>query len=177
MRRPCRRLLKASYGLVRSGHDFSAYADSLLAAREWSSLRAFDSEPSLYARASDGSKIPPPPDLIRTFPHTAAPCTRVDQFLAGYAGQRVGEASNPGPAGEPEQEPEPAEQPPPDPTGRNWAWVDSRSLSHLKDLARYWHQEQARVSRPFAHPYGNAPRPPPAAFASPFILKHTWQGV
>ena len=56
MKDPCRRLLKASYGLTRAGHDYSAWAESLFDGMKWTNARSFDVEPSAYVRNLDGSR-------------------------------------------------------------------------------------------------------------------------
>ena len=54
---PCRRLLKAPYGLTRAGHDFSAWAEGLFDGMKWTNARSFDVEPSAYVRNLDGSRV------------------------------------------------------------------------------------------------------------------------
>jgi len=51
MQRPVVLLLKAVYGLLRSGHDFSRGADRKIESQNFVSLRYFDSEPSQYVRS------------------------------------------------------------------------------------------------------------------------------
>ena len=57
MKDHCRRLLKASYGLTRAGHDYSAWAENLFDGMKWTNARSFDVEPSAYVRNLDGSRV------------------------------------------------------------------------------------------------------------------------
>ena len=62
---PCRRLLKASYGLKRAGHDYSAWAEDMMHSMQWTNARSFDCEPSSYVRNLDGTRVPVPTPPLR----------------------------------------------------------------------------------------------------------------
>ena len=57
MKRPCHLVVKAIYGIDRSGHDFSASADAALEVLNWRSLREWDSVPSMYVRKAGGARL------------------------------------------------------------------------------------------------------------------------